>query len=1006
MTDVFLGIDVGSTTVKAVAVDRTTSILAQRYVRAHGQPRPTIRGAVRDVLQVVDPSDIRGVGLTGSGGGPTAALIGGSHVNELIAQTRALGELYPQARTVIEIGGQDSKFLSLQWDADIRRMTLLDFAMNTVCAAGTGSFLDQQAERLGITIDREFSTLALESRNPARIAGRCTVFAKSDMIHLQQKGTPLPDILAGLCLALARNFKSTIGKGKAFIPPILFQGGVAYNGGVVRAFETALKLESGELIVPEHHWLMPAIGAALLAMDEVDDGRFTVFRGLDPLETAVRTAPSSRKSLAPLSAPTPSDAGAALSPLPIPSSRETVYVGIDVGSISTKVVLIDRDARVLAHRYLPTAGAPLDAVRRGLREVGMEADGWADVRGVGATGSGRYLTADFVGADVVRNEITAQARAATAIDPTVDTIFEIGGQDSKYVRLDHGAVVDFAMNSACAAGTGSFLEEQADRLRIDIERDFSRLALSSAAPACLGERCTVFMESDLVHHQQQGAGVNELAAGLAYSIAQNYLNRVVDGRAVGRNVFFQGGVAGNSSVVAALRMLTGRRITVPPHHEVTGAIGVAILALEQFEVRREQSSQDGDLHLPTRFRGFDLSTREYEATTFECKACANLCEISQVVIDHEAPIFYGARCDKFEEAGRTPAHGGAAEVPDLFAERTALLLGDYAAPNGRRNGRRRVAIPRALVFHDLFPYWRTFFGNLDIELVLSDSTNPRILRTTLEAASVETCLPVKLVYGHVLDLVEQDADFIFLPSVINRENVAPGQAANMYCPFIPAASHLVRAHVESNGGRHRVLHFPLHLLWDQVGRGELKQLAGQLGVAKRRIGAAAAAGAAAQREFYADLRRRGREVLEQLDRGRPAAVLVGRPYNACDPGACQDLPLKVRKLGVLPIPMDFLPLETVDVSARYGNMFWRSGQDILAAATLIRDDPRLHAIYLTNFNCGPDSFIISFFREIMGDKPFLELELDDHMADAGVVTRCEAFFESLGVGRGRLGAST
>jgi predicted CoA-substrate-specific enzyme activase len=1006
VTDVFLGIDVGSTTVKAVAVDRTGSLLAEQYVRAHGQPRPTILGAVRDVLQVVDPSDIRGVGLTGSGGGPIAALIGGSHVNELIAQTRAVGEFYPQARTVIEIGGQDSKFLSLQWDADIRRMTLLDFAMNTVCAAGTGSFLDQQAERLGITIDREFSALALESRNPARIAGRCTVFAKSDMIHLQQKGTPLPDILAGLCLALARNFKSTIGKGKAFIPPILFQGGVAYNGGVARAFQTALKLESGELIVPDHHWLMPAIGAALLAMDEVDDGRLTVFHGLDPLETAVRTAPSSRKSLAPLSAPTPSDTGAALSPLRMPSSRETVYVGIDVGSISTKVVLIDQDARVLAHRYLPTAGAPLDAVRRGLREVGMEAGAWADVRGVGATGSGRYLTADFVGADIVRNEITAQARAATTIDPTVDTIFEIGGQDSKYVRLDHGAVVDFAMNSACAAGTGSFLEEQADRLRIDIERDFSRLALSSAAPACLGERCTVFMESDLVHHQQQGAGVDELAAGLAYSIAQNYLNRVVDGRAVGRNVFFQGGVAGNSSVVAALRMLTGRRITVPPYHEVTGAIGVAILAMEQAEVRREQSSQDGNLHLPTRFRGFDLSTREYEATTFECKACANLCEISKVVIAREPPIFYGARCDKFEEAGRTPAYGGAAEVPDLFAERTALLLGDYAAPNGRRNGRRRIAIPRALVFHDLFPYWRTFFGNLDIELVLSDSTNPRILRSTLEAASVETCLPVKLVYGHVLNLLEQDADFIFLPSVINRENVAPGQAANMYCPFIPAASHLVRAHVESNGGRHRVLHFPLHLRWDKVGRGELKQLAGQLGVAKRRIGAAAAAAAAAQREFYAGLRQRGREVLERLDRTRPAAVLVGRPYNACDPGACQDLPRKVRKLGVLPIPMDFLPLETVDVSARYGNMFWRSGQDILAAATLIRDDPRLHAIYLTNFNCGPDSFIISFFREIMGDKPFLELELDDHMADAGVVTRCEAFFESLGVGRGRAGAST
>jgi predicted CoA-substrate-specific enzyme activase len=657
-------------------------------------------------------------------------------------------------------------------------------------------------------------------------------------------------------------------------------------------------------------------------------------------------------------------------------------------------VLIDRQARVLARRYLPTAGAPLDAVRRGLSEVGLETGAWVDVDGVGTTGSGRYLTADFVGADMVRNEITAQARAATAIDPTVDTIFEIGGQDSKYVRLDHGAVVDFAMNSACAAGTGSFLEEQAERLKIDIQQDFSRLALSSAAPACLGERCTVFMESDLVHHQQQGAQVDELAAGLAYSIAQNYLNRVVDGRPVGRNIFFQGGVAGNASVVAGMQILTGRRITVPPHHDVTGAIGAAILAMEGMDDRQ------------TRFKGFDLGAREYCATVFECKACPNLCEVSKVVIANEPPIFYGARCERFEEARRVPAHRGEAPIPDLFAERAALLIGDYAPPNGRRNGRIRVAIPRVLVFHDLFPYWRTFFGNLDIELVVSESTNPRIVRRTLEQAPVETCLPVKLVYGHVIDLVEQDVDFVFLPSVVNRENVAPGQTANMYCPFIPAATHLVRAHVDVADCQDKILQVPLHLSWEKVRDKELKRLADQLGVAKKRIGAAAAAAASAQREFYTALRRRGRDVLQDLDARRLAAVLVGRPYNACDPGACQDLPFKVRKLGVLPIPMDFLPLETVDVSARYGNMFWRSGQDILAAATIIRDNPRLHAIYLTNFNCGPDSFIMSFFREIMGDEPFLALELDDHMADAGVITRCEAFFESLSVGRGRLGEPT
>jgi predicted CoA-substrate-specific enzyme activase len=1011
---IFLGIDIGSTTVKVVVLDRATTLLAHRYLRANGQPRQTLVRAAEDLFQQFDSSQIRGVGLTGSGGEPIARLIGGHHVNELITQTRAVGEFYPEARTVIELGGQDSKFLSLQWDHEAGKMILVDFAMNALCAAGTGSFLDQQAARLGISIQDQFAALALQSKNPARVAGRCTVFAKSDMIHLQQKGTPLPDILAGLCLALTRNFKSVIGKGKAFVPPILFQGGVAYNRAVAWAFESVLNLKPGQLIVPDNHSVMSALGAALVTMDEEAEGGLPAFHGFDSLVECVRTNTSDRRSMPPLAPYVRQVACGEVTPRPDTRDPSPVYLGIDVGSISTNVVLIDKQARVVARRYLPTAGKPLEAVRRTLREIGHEVGHRVIVRSVGTTGSGRYLTGDFVGADVVRNEITAQARAATAIDPTVDTVFEIGGQDSKYVCLDHGTVVDFAMNNACAAGTGSFLEEQAERLKIDIKEDFSRLALSSASPMCLGERCTVFMESDLIHHQQQGARVDELTGGLAYSIAQNYLNRVVDGRPIGKSILFQGGVAGNQSVAAALRALTGCEITVPPHHDITGAIGVAILAMEALAERRrrnerrgprerETSAGEGAADWPTtKFRGFDLNERHYRATVFECRACPNLCEVRKVVISGEPPIFYGARCDKFEEAGRAQHRCKKKQVPDLFAERNTLLLGDYEPPNGRRNGRLRLAIPRALVFYDLFPYWRTFFKSLDIELVLSAGTNPKTISNTLEHAAAETCFPVKLVYGHVIDLLEQDADFIFLPSVVNRENVAPGQLHNTYCPFIPAATHLVRARLDVDARGHRILEFPLHMLWEKAKKRELKYLAQQVGVSSRRIARATAEAAAAQREFYAALRRQGREILNNLDDEQLAVVIVGRPYNTCDGGACQDLPFKLRKLGVLPIPMDYLSLDTVDLSARYENMFWRSGQDILAAATVIRDEPRLHAIYLTNFNCGPDSFIINFFREIMGDKPFLELEIDDHTADAGTITRCEAFFESLKMGKGHL----
>jgi predicted nucleotide-binding protein (sugar kinase/HSP70/actin superfamily) len=243
---------------------------------------------------------------------------------------------------------------------------------------------------------------------------------------------------------------------------------------------------------------------------------------------------------------------------------------------------------------------------------------------------------------------------------------------------------------------------------------------------------------------------------------------------------------------------------------------------------------------------------------------------------------------------------------------------------------------------------------------------------------------------------------MFLPSVINRENVAPGQDANNYCPFIPAMAHLVTAHIDIETRGPSPLKFPLHMLWNKVKKKELSFLSQQLGISTRQITQAMAVAEAAQQDFYAMLRRRGREVLANLGDEQLAVVVVGRPYNVCDPGVCQDLPFKLRKLGVLPIPMDYLPLDTVDVSERYTNMFWRSGQDILAAAAIIRDDPRLQAIYLTNFNCGPDSFLISFFRQLMGDKPFLELEIDDHTADAGIITRCEAFLESLRMRKGAL----
>lgn len=591
MSKYHIGIDIGSLTIKVVVLDDADQVRAKIYRPSHGSPLPVAKAVLEELFTEIAPADINGFVATGSGGRKLAQILKINHINELIAQTKAVQRYYPKVRTVIEIGGQDSKLLLLGEEGG--QLILQDFSLNTQCAAGTGSFLEQQAQRLELTIE-EFSHRATQAENPPNIAGRCAVFAKSDIIHLQQVGTPLNEILAGLCFALARNFRSDIGRGKEFVKPILFQGGVSLNQGMIKAFEKILDLEQGELIIPEHNVLMAALGAVIIDKERrARESR----RGHTNNDQSPNIAANYLQSLTDAIAEQTNYIHTPHTKLSMPikvgnnyriarttaNGQLCAYLGIDVGSISTKAVAIDKEGRLIARVYLRTSGDPLQAVQRCLSKLHEDAATMLrNVRGVGVTGSGRELIGKFVGADIIKNEITAQVRAAVAIDPRVDTIIEIGGQDSKYIRLENGIVVDFTLNKVCAAGTGSFLEEQAARLGIAIA-DFSALALNSDQPNRLGERCTVFIESDLIHHQQQGSSKNDLVAGLAYSVAYNYLNRVVGDKSIGEHVFFQGGVAGNDAVVAAFRNLLGREIIVPEHHELTGAYGIALITQEEMK---------------------------------------------------------------------------------------------------------------------------------------------------------------------------------------------------------------------------------------------------------------------------------------------------------------------------------------------------------------------------------------------------------------------------------------
>lgn len=994
----YVGIDIGSTSSDVVVLDDTDKVIFCDYKRTLGRPLEMVRTQLEEVFKRINPSRVLLAAATGNTGRLVAKLLDIPFVNEVPAQAAAVYRLYPhlQQATVIDMGGQDSKLIFLSVEQGAARVR--DFALNTVCAAGTGSFLDQQAQRLGINIEGEFGRLSLESKSVPRMAGRCSVFAKSDMIHLQQQATPLCDILAGLCLALATNLKSNLGCGREFVKPIIFTGGVAANIGVVKAIEQVFEAADGELVVPEMHFFTGAIGAVLVAKQTA--GRISHNGGLHPEKLnaylsqrgdALEHAPRRESLKIPVLPPPKSPVYEHL----LEQATEPIdaYVGLDVGSLSTKIVVMDKQKRILAKEYLMTAGRPLEAIRQCLEIVGKKVVGKVKILGAATTGSGRYLTGDFIGADIVINEITAQAAGAAIINPQVDTIFEIGGQDSKYISLENGVVVDFEMNHACAAGTGSFLEEQAQRLGISIKDEFAQLAFKSEAPIKLGERCTVFMESDLLSYLQQGAQTGDLVAGLSYSIVANYLNRVVGRRKIGNNICFQGGTAYNKAVWAAFEEVVGKPVCVPDHHEVTGALGAAAIAAEYMQKR---AAEDGNV--PTSaFRGFEnLVSLKYTVESFICEHCPNHCEIKKVQLPGADPLHYGSRCDRYnlkKKAKKTDELGA-------FKYRNRMLF-EYAGLDGKSGAhskpKARVGIPMALISWEYLPMYSQFLKVLGFEVIVSGQTDKRLIRIGVESVTAQPCFPVKVAYGHVVDLLEKKVDFIFLPSIVSsRANFR--NEHNQICPYVQSFAYQVQASFAGKLGKTKIITAPIRL-------GEGKSLIVQsfialgekLNVSPQEAREAAEEALAAQAGFDDILRYKGREILSKVGPDQRVFVLISRPYNGCDDGMNLQLPKKLAELGVQIIPMDMLDLSSAALTdpVLHEKVYWSYGQRILRAAEIVKRDPRLFGIYLSNFSCGPDSFISTFFKDIMGDKPCLQLEIDEHSADAGVITRLEAFLESL-----------
>lgn len=922
-----IGLDCGNTTVKLVLLSPTGELLWSKIAAHRGSAIPAARRLLGELLQW--DSGVCGcpVVLTGSAGERLLEICPGlSNLGDIPAIHRGVILLAPEARSVIEIGSQSARFLT-GFGSELPPQ----FAVNEHCAGGTGSFFEDQMSRLGLRIE-DYSNLVAQAESIPRLSGRCAVFAKTDIIHRQQEGIPTPDILLGLCYAMVRNYKAVIVRSLPVERPVALCGGVAQNAGVVQAVKAVFGLEEEDLIIPDPFLHAAAVGAALAAQEAETCSMGELLASLCGQPAAagrlVRRSPLSQPAGVSLTDP----ASSGVIPL------EGCALGIDVGSTSTDLVLMDPDGGLIDFQYLRTAGDPEGAVRRGLEHL-RERFGELPLLAVGVTGSGRERIGRLIGADAVRDEITAQARAAVHWVPDADTVFEIGGQDSKYISLQGGQVADFQMNKICAAGTGSFVEEQAARMGIPLE-EFGPLALTAQAPVELGERCTVFIETAIQSALAQGASQAEVAAGLCQSIVRNYLHKVVGSKLVGRRIVLQGGVAYNPGIVAAFRQEFGDRLTVSPCFSISGAFGVALLSLETAEG-------------PSRFHGFTGQGEESPALSPEVQ-----------------------RNIAFYQRG-----------PQL------LLEGYDPAPVPRR---KTVGVPFALMIHKFFPMANAFFRHLGYNVLLSPPTNEEIIRLSQQTAQAETCYPVKLIHGHMAWLAEQGVDYIFLPSIHTMKHETSRVEHNYGCVYMQTAPRLAARVLRLEERGITLLNPVFDLDFGQEAMASaMLGLGKQLGIPKVRCLPALMSGAQAVRRHTAAVEKQGRDLLASLGPEDKVLVLITRNYGLSDPVLNMGIPRLLLERGYKVLTLSHLPAHDLDLSADHPNLYWPFGQHILSGAKLVAHHPNLYAVYLTNHSCGPDTTLSYLFRQEMGEKPYLHIEVDEHFSPVGVITRIEAFLQSL-----------
>jgi len=946
----FEGLEIGAVSVKWVRCTQDGVILSE-IIRHEGYPREKIQ----DIFIKHKTSHQSKIAITGQA---AKSFLNLPYYSEAECLERALSYYNLKPDILLSLGGETFTVFPMK-DGNIRNII-----STSKCAAGTGEFIVQQFQRMGLSIEEGIDVSQKGEFTP--LATRCSVHCKSDATHKLNKGEcKREDIAKTLIYDLARKVNQMIESAQWSTKLIVLSGGVSLNEVFLENLQSFLP-NSEIKVMPESPYF-EVFGASLFASD--------LQNKMPPLEKWFKHKSFEFETQKPLTiSESLLDYRVDLNSKEKIKENDYYILGIDAGSTTTKAVLFNiSDNSIGASAYLRTLGNPILATKLCIEElVKKVGEKQFNIIQCGTTGSAREMVSVYLNNCRSFNEILAHARSATEEVPEVDTVFEIGGQDSKFISFLKGVPIDYAMNEGCSAGTGSFIEESASvDMGIPVE-NISDIALESANPIAFGERCAAFINTDLRNALQQGAEQTDVVAGLTYSIADNYISRIVGPRHLGETILFLGGVALNKAVALAMVSRSQRKIIVPAHPELMGSVGTALMTRDLI---REGILSEQNIILEDFLHG-DMRLKN----TFRCKACENNCDIQNITIRGKTYPF-GGLCSKYKlqrQKGEKIKEGR-----DIVSLRNEIIYEEFG-PKKIENSLGTIGLPMGLTSYSLFPLYCKFINTLGFDVIISKPSKARNNKTT---ASI--CYPCELVHGAVRELLDQEVDYIFLPRVIEMEPLE-GYAQGYTCPSTILIADIVRSTL--NIDKDKILSPHISLTDDHrvLTLKEFGKTAAKLGL-NREIGVKAGEKAIEHyfrfKEKYVEI---GETLMKEI-KDEPSVIIAGRPYVVYPSEINLALPQKIISRGYNAIPADILP------SLKGKNILksnaWNFTQQIEKAVQHSKSNPNFYICLVSCFSCAPDATMYHYFRQTLSGSTFCYLEIDSHTAHAGFDTRVGAFLD-------------